>query len=421
MNRWRERIKQMESDPQKYQEILEKSRLQTSKKQQDYLPRYRQSIDKSQVENTKRLLECGINYKEISKTLGITMSNVMKIKKAILTNKIDEIVDDTAEKIKESVLMRKSGLIESEEEEIKPKVRRNKRKIQIRSEKIELRKKRPKIQVESEESSESENYSEVSDNDWDPQDSCKNSNDEFDDENFKEIYETESESNDKFGPEIKQENFNENYEKNIKIEKVSEVIQNSDDPLIEPEIIITDIAKSSIEPPPFENLSSPKKIHKKPQQKMQVKKFYPRDTLGNKPLNDRDAILAKKLLDNGIRRVDIAVMLETTEKAVSKLLDRAQGLDVENVDDEINESVENFIKNKEKYKGVQKHYGEKGILIYDEKKRKKKEKVEKVKDEISDEDQMEVKRQTAMKLLLVNVKVRNYSKKKKLFLKNKIL
>lgn len=123
------------------------------KKSQDYFPRYRQSIEKSQVENTKKLLDCGCSYKQISTTLGITMTDVMKIKKAILKNTINEIIDDTAEKIKENVLMKKSGLIVDEEEEIKPKPRR-KRKPRA-SERV----RRKKIKVEPE--SDDEVFSEV--------------------------------------------------------------------------------------------------------------------------------------------------------------------------------------------------------------------------------------------------------------------
>lgn len=178
------------------------------------------------------------------------------------------------------------------------------------------------------------------------------------------------------------------------------------DPLIEPEISIDELTKPPAQP-----------TKKKTRKKLHVKKIYPRDTLGNKPLTDRDAMIAKRLLDNGIRRVDIAVMLETTEKAVSKLLDRALGLNNESEDQEIHEVVENFLRNKDKYKGVQKHYGEKGIVIKEKvKRRKKKRNVEfrEVKEEIhsdneadaNEESQMEIKKQTAMRLLSVNVKVR---------------
>jgi transposase-like protein len=209
VNRWRERIKEMEKDPEEYKKILEKSRFQNKpvKQYSDCLPRYRRTIEKSQIENTKTLLECGFNYREISKKVGLPMSNVMKIKKAMLTNTIDKIVDDTAEKIKENVLMRKSGLIEEEPEEVKPRRRPKKRKpkSKVRSEKIELRKKRIKIKVESE----SENCSEVDDENWCPQDSESS---DYDGDNWAE---------EKLGCEIeiKEEKFDDVYVKELKVEK----------------------------------------------------------------------------------------------------------------------------------------------------------------------------------------------------------
>lgn len=195
-----------------------------------------------------------------------------------------------------------------------------------------------------------------------------------------------------------------------------------DDPLIEPEISFNEIIKTEIRHTSRKSLKKYKKS-----QNTRIKKFYPRETLGNKPLNDKDAILAKRLLDNGIRRVDIAVMLETTEKAVSKLLDRAQGLNFEDVDQGINELVEDFVLNKDKYKGVQKSYGEIGIVIHEKEKKRKKVKnkskdevikePERVKDEINSEiedenSQLETKRQTALRLLSVNVKVNKLFKLK---------
>lgn len=169
VNRWRTRIKEIEKNPDK----IKLDPKEPERKPQDYLPRYRQSIEKSLVDNTKQLLECGLNYRDISKSLGITMSTVMKIKRAILTNTIDEIVDDTAERIKENVLMKKSGLIESDEEEFKPKRRRKRRgnKIEERNERVQLREKRIKVEQESE----SDSYSE-DDNDWNP----SSSSDDYD-------------------------------------------------------------------------------------------------------------------------------------------------------------------------------------------------------------------------------------------------
>lgn len=72
----------------------------------------------------------------------------MKIKKAILTNTIEDIVDDTSEKIKENVMMRKSGLIDTGMAE-------------ERSGKIQLREKRPRVQIKEEPVSDSDNYSGV--------------------------------------------------------------------------------------------------------------------------------------------------------------------------------------------------------------------------------------------------------------------
>lgn len=216
MNRWRERIKQMESDPEKYKNLLEKSRFaHPVKKGHDYLPRYRQSIEKSQVEETKKLLECGVDYRNISKTLGIPMSNVMKIKKAILTNTIDEIVDDTAEKIKENVLMKKNALIESEEDEIRRKPRRKKRKIindEIKSEKIQLRKRKIQVDIKEERDCLSENYS---DDDW----SSDGSSENFESEN-RDYEDWNEPSGYNYGNKItiKDEKDDENYGHDFKVE-----------------------------------------------------------------------------------------------------------------------------------------------------------------------------------------------------------
>lgn len=162
VRRWRVRIENMKKDPEK---VKKEDALKTS----PYKPfrRYRKCVDRETVENTKKLLDSGATNKEICIRLGIQMSLVMKIVKRIWTNTIEGIIDDTADKIRESEMKKKGE-----------------RKVDMREVDVKKKKKKKKKILASKRAENSD------DEDWDPHNQYRDEDDEyFDDEEVERLKE----------------------------------------------------------------------------------------------------------------------------------------------------------------------------------------------------------------------------------------
>lgn len=101
-------------------------------------------------------------------------------------------------------------------------------------------------------------------------------------------------------------------------------------------------------------------------------------------MGEREAIIAKLLRENGVRAVDIALLMDISERSVSRLLQKARDLKTKNYDDEIVEHVNGLV-------------GHRAEIL------KEREATKPVLKEAKGYD--DTKRKTGMRLLSMNVKV----------------
>lgn len=119
-----------------------------------------------------------------------------------------------------------------------------------------------------------------------------------------------------------------------------------------------------------------------------------------KGLTDFDALVAHKLKENNVRTIDIALMMDISERTVTRLFNKARTLDTKKQNQEVDKIVDKFIEDQDQYRGTTKPRNKnksKNSRVMT-RRAVRSEKKEDVQDDNS-------KRQTGLRLLAMNVKV----------------
>lgn len=113
-----------------------------------------------------------------------------------------------------------------------------------------------------------------------------------------------------------------------------------------------------------------------------------------KGLTDIDALVAHQLKENNCRTIDIALMMDVSERTVTRLFLKAKTLDTEKENPEVDKIVSKFLEEQDKYRGATKPRN-----------KSPKAGVSTRRTAVVDDETDDSKRQTGMRLLAMNVKV----------------
>ncbi|XP_070508775.1 glutamic acid-rich protein-like [Chironomus tepperi] len=304
VRRWKIRLDEMKKNPEKY-----KKQIKKEKKEEQPRPepkkQYLKSLDREIIERAKASFERGDTNKDMCALLDLPMNTIKKLTKMISNGTIDTLIDDTLE------LLAAKGRGKLVKPEDVPKKR-------IKVEEKVVKKEIPiKKEVKKEVKKVEDDDDFWNDDPWnDDDDEDENEDESSDDDNLPLSRLKQDSFDDSFSPE--------------KVKEERNVVQEVDDadPLDPLSCVIIE-----------ESPTKPKPVSREVPRK-------PKTTLGK-----REICIAKCLRDKEIRTMDIAMLMNISERSASRLIHKGKDLNEDDIDQEILDHVDNLIENREELIG----------------------------------------------------------------------